>query len=155
MDLVLSSSDSNPDLADKWTGMGPIHHAAHLGLTNTVSKLLYRKCAIDLKDGNGTTALMMACATGNEKMVKLLLEEKADPEIRDKYLWNALFYAAYGGNHAVTTKILNEGVNKKLKDKQKKMAIEWAEFMGHGDVCALLEIFTIEMSTDKYRSKFG
>lgn len=155
VDLILSSQDSNPDLRDKWTGLAPLHHAAHLGLTNTVTKLMYRHCEVDIPDNNGTTALMMACAIGNEKMVNLLIDEKADPEKKDNYGWNALFYAAYGGSVQCTQKILNEGVPKKLKDKKKKMAIEWAEFMGHGNCVALLEIFTIAMTTDKYKGAMG
>lgn len=81
--------------------------------------------------------------------------QNADPEKRDNYHWNALFYAAYGGSLEVTQRILNEGVNKRLKDKKKLMAIDWAEYMKHGEIAALLETFTIEMSTDKYRSTFG
>ncbi|GMI01741.1 hypothetical protein TrST_g10401 [Triparma strigata] len=154
-DLILSSSDSDPDARDKWTGMAPMHHAAHLGLLVTVSKLLWRQADINILDNNGTTPLMMACANGNFKMVDLLLEENADPEKRDNYHWNALFYAAYGGSLEVTQRILNEGVNKRLKDKKKLMAIDWAEYMKHGEIAALLETFTIEMSTDKYRSTFG
>lgn len=182
-DLILSSSDSDPDTRDKWTGMAPMHHAAHLGLLVTVSKLLWRQADINILDNNGTTPLMMACANGNFKMVDLLLEEvrlenhniplhkcadlislltlftpclqNADPEKRDNYHWNALFYAAYGGSLEVTQRILNEGVNKRLRDKKKLMAIDWAEYMKHGEIAALLETFKIEMSTDKYRSTFG
>ena len=154
-DLILSSSDSDPDIRDKWTGMAPMHHAAHLGQTNTVSKLLWRQADINIVDNNGTTALMMACANGNSAVVDLLLEENADAERTDNYKWNALFYATYGGSLRVTQRILNEGVNKKHKDKKKLMALDWAEYMKHGEVAALLETFTIEMSTDKYRSTFG
>jgi len=121
-DLILSSSDSDPDVRDKWTGMAPMHHAAHLGQTNTVSKLLWRQADINIVDNNGTTALMMACANGNIKVVDLLLEENADAEKQDNYKWNALFYAAYGGSLKVTQRILNEGVNKRLKDKKKVRA---------------------------------
>jgi len=35
------------------------------------------------------------------------------------------------------------------------MALDWAEYLKHGEVAALLETFTIEMSTDKYKSTFG
>ena len=154
-DLILSASDSDPDVRDKWTGMTAMHHASHLGLTNTVSKLLWRQANINAPDNNGTTPLMMACSIGNERMVDLLLEENADPERKDNYGWNCLFYASYGGSAAVTRRILNEGVNKRLKDRKKMRAIDWAEFMKHGEVTAMLENFKIEMSTDKYKSTFG
>ncbi|GMI29706.1 hypothetical protein TrCOL_g8954 [Triparma columacea] len=159
-DLILSSSNSDPDIRDKWTGMAPMHHASHLGLTNTVGKLLWRQADINVVDNNGTTPLMMACAIGNEKMVDLLLEENADAEKRDNYKWNALFYATYGGSIKVVQRILNEGVNKRLKDKKKLMALDWAEHLKsnsakHGEIAALLENFSIEMSTDKYKSTFG
>lgn len=159
-DLILSSSNSDPDIRDKWTGMAPMHHAAHLGLTNTVGKLVWRQGDIDIVDNNGTTPLMMACAIGNEKMVDLLLEENADAEKRDNYKWNSLFYATYGGNLKVTERILNEGVNKRLKDKKKLRVIDWAEHLKkssakHGEIAALLETFAIAMSTDKYKGAMG
>jgi hypothetical protein len=69
-DLILSSTDSDPDLRDKWTGMAPLHHAAHLGLTNTVSKIIWRQGDINITDNNGTTPLMMACAIGNERCAR-------------------------------------------------------------------------------------
>ncbi|GMI53077.1 hypothetical protein TeGR_g1140 [Tetraparma gracilis] len=154
-DLILSSTDSDPDLRDKWTGMAPLHHAAHLGLTNTVSKIIWRQGDINITDNNGTTPLMMACAIGNERMVNMLLEENADPEKRDNYHWNSLFYAAYGGSVKVTEKILNQGINKRLKDKKKMIAQDWSDFCGHGEVSALLENFQISMSTDKYKGAMG
>jgi len=154
-ETILSSSDVNPDIADQVTGMAPIHHAAHLGLKATVSKLLWRHCKIDIKDKNGTTALMMACGSGNAGMVDLLLEENADPDLTDKFKWNSLFYAAYGGSPKVVLMILEQGVNKKKKDRKKLMAIDWAEYMKHGEVAALLESFTMAMSTDKYRGAMG
>jgi hypothetical protein len=154
-DLILSSTDSDPDCRDKWTGMAPLHHASHLGLTNTVTKILWRQGDIDIVDNNGTTPLMIACGNGNDRMVGMLLEENADAEARDNYHWNALFYAAYGGNIKVVERILNMGVNKRLKDKKKMMALDWAEFMKFGEVASLLETFTISMSTDKYRGAMG
>ena len=154
-DLILSSTDSDPDCRDKWSGMAPLHHAAHLGLTNTVGKIVWRQGDINIPDNNGTTPLMMACANGNVRMVNLLLEENADVEKRDNYHWNALFYAAYGGKLDCVEKILNSGVNKKLKDKKKMMALDWAQFMKHGEIAALLETYQVSMSTDKYKGAMG
>ena len=154
-DLILSDGDSDPDCRDKWTGMAPLHHAAHLGLRNIVKKLMSRQSDVNIPDNNGTTPLMMACAIGNARMVEQLLKENADVETVDNFHWNALFYAAYGGQIKVVEKILNQGINKKLKDKKKMMAIDWADFMGFGEIAALLESFQISMSTDKYKGTFG
>jgi len=154
-DTILTSSDCDPDVQDKVTGMAAIHHAAHLGMKNTVSKLIWRQCKIDIVDNNGCTALMMACSNGNEGMVDLLLEENADPEKTDRFKWNSLFYAAYGGNPKVVRTILEQGVNKKKKDRKKLMAIDWAEYMKRGEAAALLETFTMAMSTDKYKGTMG
>jgi hypothetical protein len=131
------------------------------------------------------TLFIFSLPPSRHRMVNMLLEENADPEKRDnvrhrtattprtprtftahsllfcarlartQYHWNSLFYAAYGGSVKVTEKILNQGINKRLKDKKKMIAQDWSDFCGHGEVSALLEIFQISMSTDKYKGAMG
>ena len=57
-----------------WT---PLHHASFVGNTEIALELIKHGARINARSAAGTTALMLAIKTNNQKMVKLLLNNKA------------------------------------------------------------------------------
>src|SRR5689334_4219736 len=62
---------------------------ARKGQTAQVPALLSRGAAIDSRDADGRTALMLAAQRGHAETVKLLLDHGAKPDARDKQGWTA------------------------------------------------------------------
>ncbi len=56
-------------------------NAARIGDASKVDQFLRGGMDINAKNKSGNTALMEACATGQEEVIKLLLDRKADPAI--------------------------------------------------------------------------
>lgn len=69
------------------------------------NECLSSRADVNYKDGEGTTAIIMAVKRNNREMIKLLLEHNADVEIKDKFGNNALSYA-YNNKNVEVSKIL-------------------------------------------------
>ena len=68
-----------------------------------------------------STALMIACASGNSKLVKLLFDKGADPNIETKAHSTALMYAIYSGNHRIVQMLLKQHGNTNAIDDFNKL----------------------------------
>ena len=82
-------------------------HAAMLGRTDMVKKLVENKAEVNLQDKDGWSALMDAAMLGHTDTVKVLVENKADLNLQDKDGWSALMDAARHG-HTDMVKLLVE-----------------------------------------------
>ena len=78
----------------------------------------------NIKDKDGRTDLMKACALGNEWQVKNLLESGAKVNLQDKDGWTALMYAVrYSESLATVNLLLDANADVKLLNKYGSSAI--------------------------------
>ena len=75
-----------------------------------------------------STALMIACASGNLQLVKLLFDKGADPNIETKAHSTALMYAIYSGNHRIVQMLLEQQGNTNAIDDFNKLSTMVCEF---------------------------
>jgi len=78
------------------------------------------------------TPLMLACAIGNENVVKILLESPMKDRINelDSQNFNALYYAVYHG-HLPVTKLLKAAEIEYKKDEKDTSCLHIAVMRGH------------------------
>jgi ankyrin repeat protein len=74
-----------------------------------VRVLLYTEAAVDARDKEGRTALMLAAGSGREWAVRLLLENEAAVNARDNGGETALMRAVSHGREDVVHLLLEEG----------------------------------------------
>ena len=97
------------------------------GDTHRVASLIKAGTDVGCKDGDGMTALMLACANKNEAAAALLMEatQKAgalDVQGGDKQS-SALHYASVNGWESAVAKLLSLGADAALRDKDGKTAL--------------------------------
>jgi hypothetical protein len=78
-------------------GQTPLHLAAALGQTSTVSVLLKHGAEKEAQDDGGLTALHGACENGRTATVDLLLRNEAEKEARDKVCGGAFSHSCKQG----------------------------------------------------------
>ena len=83
--------------------------AARVGDRDAVRALIRRSGDVDVRSGDGTTALMWAVHGGHEDVVSLLLGRRADPEARNDYGLTALHLAAENGSGRIIGALLAAG----------------------------------------------
>lgn len=66
-----------------------LHHAAHFGITQFVKAFPERRdeSDVNVKDGEGCTALMLAAWKGHDEIIRLLLSVEVSPRIYEKMHW--------------------------------------------------------------------
>ena len=74
-----------------------------------VKALLDRGAAVEAKDQDGKTALMMASLRGNTDLIRLMLEHKASVRTRDSSGKTALMYAVFSARVAAVRLLLDQG----------------------------------------------
>jgi ankyrin repeat protein len=86
----------------------------------------------NIKDQNGSTALVSAAAKHNETLVKILLDEGADPDIKDRYGVTPLIWASRRiglkpmGNEKIVKMLLDKGADPNIKETYGQTALIWA-----------------------------
>ncbi|RIA93421.1 hypothetical protein C1645_677435, partial [Glomus cerebriforme] len=90
-------------------------------------------------DKQGETALYLASALGNVRVVKLLLKNNANPNICNGDNVTPLIISSYNG-HTDTVKALLDkgGVNINYQDNLWKTALSFAALEGHPQIVELL-----------------
>ncbi|XP_077746696.1 uncharacterized protein LOC144309480 isoform X2 [Canis aureus] len=82
-----------------------------------VKLLVDRKCQLNLRDVENTTALLKAVQSQDEACVDILLKHGANPDLKDIKGNTALHYAALGDNVTIAQKLLLKKVNMEIRNK--------------------------------------
>ncbi len=108
------------------------------------SIMLRNKANINIRDRDGTTALMYSIIHGNFqddkdqlKLVKWLLDHKANPNIQDVYGITALIFATVGRYANVINLLLNYGADVNMKNISGDTALFYAK--GNEKVAKILK----------------
>jgi ankyrin repeat protein len=93
---------------------------------------------VNVKDKEGSSALLIATEKRDYNMVKLLLEKGADVNARDIDGYTALMYVAYNGNLEIAKLLLEHGADVNARDKDKWTALMIAGIQKKADIVELL-----------------
>lgn len=88
---------------------------------------------------NGTTALYLACAKGEEQIAKLLLERGADPLVEDGCGMTPLWRAVVGGHRAICNLLLAKNVPLHVEHKDKSTLLHMAAGAGANPNLAIVQ----------------
>jgi len=91
--------------------------AAESGDTAKIAESLNQGTEIDVTDGHGQTALMLAADEGHVDTVKLLLQHGASPDLQNRFGATALMLASFNGYLEVVTELLKAGADVNAKSK--------------------------------------
>jgi ankyrin repeat protein len=82
---------------DGWTAL---HYAVHEGSSEVVKLLIETfQAQIDIRASNNKTPLHLACARGDEQVIKYLIDKGASPCVVDRDGCTPLHYLCEGENH--------------------------------------------------------
>ncbi len=101
-------------------GWTPLHYAASRGQLEVAQLLIRRKAIINAPSPDGTTPLMMAALSKNEKMVQLLLDAGAEPSTRNLSKLDAADWAR-AANADRLAKKLDEVIAKGERKRQSQL----------------------------------
>lgn len=88
--------------------------------------LLKKGADVNVKNDDGSTALMIASLYGNLEMVKYLIENGADINAKDNDGSTALIYASKWANLEEVEYLVKNGTDINIKDIEGKTALDWA-----------------------------
>ncbi|XP_038514213.1 ankyrin repeat domain-containing protein 26-like isoform X3 [Canis lupus familiaris] len=100
-----------------YTKRSCLHLACANGHEDMVKLLVDRKCQLNLRDVENTTALLKAVQSQDEACVDILLKHGANPDLKDIKGNTALHYAALGDNVTIAQKLLLKKVNMEIRNK--------------------------------------
>lgn len=127
-----------------------LHETVQAGDLRETESLMVRGEPVDVQDGQGRTALMMAAIADNETMIRLLLKYLARADVRDNIGNNAIGYAATHGNVSVVRAMAESKVDLNLANKRGQTPLMLAAAEGHVAVVQYL----LERGADAKLSDF-
>ncbi len=89
-------------------------------------------------DSNGNTALIIASANGDTKLVSLMIKYKANLNIVNKYGNNALIYSLRKQYPQISKYLIERGADVNVVNKKDETALFWASYHGYYDIAKLL-----------------
>lgn len=116
----------------------PLMTAVREGKADIVRQLIEAGASVDLKDADGTTALLHAASLGEDPSLQLLLQAATTLEARDASGQTALIRAAGGGWPSVTRILIEAGADTNLRDNRGETALILATKGGYLEVVTLL-----------------
>ncbi|KAJ3642022.1 hypothetical protein Zmor_028486 [Zophobas morio] len=126
---VLLNSGASINMVDK-DKMNALNYASQSWKDNRdVIKLMIEKgIDVNVQDGNGKTALQLACLNGDYEIAKKLLSSGASINIVDKDKMNALHYASesWKDNRDVIKLLIEKGIDVNVQDENGKTALQRA-----------------------------
>ena len=96
-------------------GYTPLLFAVGIGQPKAAEFLLSKGALPDIKNNEGTTALMSAVVQKKEKLVKLLIDYKADINLADRNGLPIIYVVTYG-DYDMIELLYNAGANIDVKD---------------------------------------
>ncbi|XP_064544338.1 kinase D-interacting substrate of 220 kDa isoform X5 [Drosophila montana] len=138
------SSNSVQNINRYGDSMGSLGHRALLQYidNNDISGLRAildsRHLAIDDRDENATTVLMVVAGRGLTPFVREFLARGADVHAEDLDNWTALLCAARNGHLDVVQLLLDHGAEIEHRDMGGWTSLMWASYRGHTELVRLL-----------------
>lgn len=110
-----------------YLGMTALSSASiEYGNLEMIKYLLEKGADINVKNEDGSTALMTASMYGNLEIIKYLIENGADINAKDNDDSTALIYASKWGNLETVEYLVKNGADINIKDIENKTALDWA-----------------------------
>ena len=108
-----------------------LHLAAKFGLENIGRRLLDSSdVGVDDATNIGTTALILAAASGHKGVVRMLLSKQADL-MKENWYGTALHCAAEAGEVATILEMVGTGLAVDVRDRRGRSPLHWATVSGH------------------------
>lgn len=118
-------------------GLTLLHHAVKNGDVEKVRSLLAAGAAVDPRDKNGSTPLLLAVFYGEDEIVNQLLKHRADVNALDD-TDTPIRYAAAAGHDLIAKYLLDAKADKTLQDSKGRDALHIAASCGHINVVTTL-----------------
>jgi len=93
---------------------------------------------VNVRDGNGNTALIYACQGNYKETVQYLISRGADVNVRDEYGSTALTYACTRNYKETVQYLISRGADVNIRDEQGGTALMGACIIGHASVVETL-----------------
>ena len=103
-------------------------HRAGLCGTRRRTLLLRGGAEVNLQNGDGNTALMLAAGNGHERVVDLVIRRGAEINVQNNDGGTALMFAAPPYQH-----LLQAGADTAARSASGKTALQWAKEKGHAE----------------------
>jgi ankyrin repeat protein len=134
-DLIESAKSVTP--ADA-TPEGSLHEASMEGRLDDIKRLVENGCDIDLKDEDGSTALLLASDNGFAEIVVYLGEQGANKDIQNSNGTTAVLKACSHGYGEIVEYFSSNGANLDVKNKFGDTALICACMNDHYEVVVSL-----------------
>ena len=123
-------SDASPEIVELLLARG----AGKGEATSSEGVVLAKGKAIDSRDNNMATALMLAAGGGQAKIIELLVAAGADLGSQDEFGMRPLHYAAESGHADAVETLLRLGADPDVEDEVGKTPADVARAWGFPDV---------------------
>lgn len=110
------------------------------GNIENVKKMIEYKIIedIDVQDGHGISALLVASSNGHEDIVKFLIERNANINLQSNYNFSSLILAANNGHKDIVKLLIESGANINHQNNDGYSALILASSRGYTDIVKLL-----------------
>ena len=109
-----------------------LHRSSRYGKLDIVRFCVEEKgLNVDIRDGNGDTALHKAVREGHLQVIQVLVSSGADVDMKNKFGNTALHWAAHEGHLQVVQHLLSSGADVNVKDNDGYTALHWAARKGN------------------------
>ena len=135
-DVLLNSGvDVNRTCNLNWRT--PIMHAAEMGITKCIQRLIQKGARLDSVDKFGHTVWTLAALKGGVEVLKLLLEDGGiDKNSMDNNGFSLLYWAVRGGNIQTVTYLLDLGV--KITTNRSQESVQLCRICGTNLSCYII-----------------
>lgn len=115
------------------------HNSDEEKLVNCAKSLIKNNADLNAMDRFKTTALMLACTQGHEKLVCLLLDAKCDLDKFDNDGQTALHMACMHNYPSIARLLIEHGANVTIKDRRGRLPLDVAATKGLDEIVELLD----------------
>lgn len=141
-DSTTATVAKNDHAANKPANNISIHEAALNGLSAEIDKIVEGGSDINVKDGDGRTALMYAAYNGHTGIMEKLISKGAAVNLKDNFGRTALMFASSGPYAEAVRLLLNNQADPNLTDKEEHFtALMYAAAEGQAEVVKILLTF--------------
>ncbi|XP_061191846.1 ankyrin repeat family A protein 2-like [Saccostrea echinata] len=115
-----------------------LHQMAAQGELTHLHQEINEGCDVNKVDANDMTALLWACANGQQPAVEFLIKSGADINVSGSHGENALLLASCNGYLGIVEIFLKLGMDVNVTDETGNTALMYAAYRGHDSVVKLL-----------------